>query len=104
MILLPIAQSRTHGHETGIRIFVIFYFSLVRSCFAQFLRDRFRDDLTLAEGIKLGKEALEAGQGGAIRENTLEVAVLDRARPGRRFRRFSAPDLRELLAKASLGS
>ncbi|MDQ3830510.1 MAG: proteasome subunit alpha, partial [Candidatus Tectomicrobia bacterium] len=64
----------------------------------------FRDDLTLAECIKLGKEALEAGQGGAIRENTLEVAVLDRARPGRRFRRFSAPDLRELLAKASLGS
>jgi proteasome alpha subunit len=70
----------------------------------QFLRDRFRDDLRLEEAIKLGKEALEAGQGGPIRENTLEVAILDRARPGRKFRRFSALDLRELLAKASLGS
>ncbi len=71
---------------------------------SQFLRDRFRENLDLAETIKFGKEALEAGQGGAIRENTLEVAVLDRARPGRKFRRFSAPDIRELLAKASLGS
>jgi proteasome alpha subunit len=71
---------------------------------SQFLREQFHDDLTLAECIKLGKEALEAGQGGAIRESTLEVAVLDRARPGRKFRRFSALDLRELLAKASLGS
>jgi proteasome alpha subunit len=70
----------------------------------QFLRDRLHDDLMLAEAIKLGKEALEAGQGGAIRENTLEVAALDRARPGRKFRRLTAPDLRELLAKASLGS
>jgi proteasome alpha subunit len=70
---------------------------------SQFLRDRFRDDLGLAEAIKLGKEALEAGQGGPIRENTLEVAILDRARAGRKFRRFSALDLRELLAKASLG-
>src|ERR671924_780471 len=69
-----------------------------------FLPRRVHDDLMLAEAIKLGKEALEAGQGGAIRENTLEVAMLDRARPGRKFRRFSALDLRELLAKASLGS
>jgi proteasome alpha subunit len=71
---------------------------------SQFLRDRFREDLVLAETIKAGKEALEAGQGGAIRESTLEVAFLDRARPGRKFRRISAPEIRELLAKASLGS
>jgi proteasome alpha subunit len=71
---------------------------------SQFLRERFRDDLVLAEAMKLGKEALETGQGGAIRESTLEVAMLERARPGRKFRRISAPEIRELLAKASLGS
>ena len=71
---------------------------------SQFLRDRYAEDLELAEAIKLGKEALEAGQGGAIRESMLEVAVLDRARPGRTFRRILAPEIRELLAKASLAS
>jgi proteasome alpha subunit len=71
---------------------------------SQFLRDRYRDQLDLAEAIKFGKESLESGQGGPIRENALEVAVLERARPGRKFRRLPASELRELLAKASLGS
>lgn len=71
---------------------------------SQFLRDRYTDEVGLEEAIKLSKEALEAGQGGAIRENTLEIALLDRARSGRTFRRFLAPEIRELLAKASLGS
>src|SRR5919108_91775 len=48
---------------------------------SQFLRDRFRDDLGLAEAIKLGKEALEAGQGGPIREKILEVGGRGRAPP-----------------------
>jgi proteasome alpha subunit len=71
---------------------------------SQFLRDRYAEELELAEAMKLGKEALEAGQGGAIRESMLEVAILDRARPGRTFRRILAPEIRELLAKASLAS
>jgi len=67
-----------------------------------FLRDDSVDDLGLAEAIKLGKRRWRRDR-CPIRENTLEVAILDRARPGRKFRRFSALDLRELLAKASLG-
>jgi len=71
---------------------------------SQFLQERYRDDLGLAEALKLSKEALEAGQGAAIRESALEMALLERARPGRKFRRIPAPEIRELLAKASLGS
>lgn len=71
---------------------------------SQFLRERYREGMGLAEALKLSKEALETGQGGAIRESNLEVAHLDRARLGRKFRRIPAPELRELLAKASLGS
>ena len=71
---------------------------------SQFLRDRYREDMGLAEAIKLSKEALEAEQGGALRETSLEGAFIDRVRPGRKFRRILAPELRELLAKASLGS
>ncbi len=71
---------------------------------SQWLRDRYREDLGLAEAIKLSKEAIEAEQGGAIRESNLEIALIDRARPGRKFRRVLAPEIRELLAKASLGS
>ncbi|MBI3327186.1 MAG: proteasome subunit alpha [Nitrospinae bacterium] len=71
---------------------------------SQFLRDRYREGMELAEALKLSKEALETGQGVAIRESNLEVAHMDRARPGRKFRRIPAPEIRELLAKASLGS
>lgn len=71
---------------------------------SQFLRDRYSEQVGLAEALKLSKEALEAGQGGAIRESNLEVALLDRARTGRQFRRILAPEIQELLAKASLAS
>lgn len=71
---------------------------------SQFLRERYREGMELAEALKLSKEALETGQGGAIRESNLEVAHLDRARAGRKFRRIPAPEIWELLAKASLGS
>ena len=56
------------------------------------LKQGHREDLTLAEALKLGMDALSAvgGEGGAPRQlaaTQLEVAVLDRGKPGRSFRR-----------------
>jgi proteasome alpha subunit len=57
---------------------------------------------TLAEAIRLAIKALSSvgGEGGAARtiaSDQLEIAVLDRARPGRKFRRITGAALAALL-------
>ena len=70
------------------------------------LRDGHRPDQTLEEALRLAVDALAAtgGEGGAPRQldaAALEVAVLDRSRPGRKFRRITGPRLQALLGETA---
>jgi proteasome alpha subunit len=66
------------------------------------LRARHREDMSLADAVRLAVDALASvgGEGGQPREvpdTQLEVAVLDRGRPGRTFRRITGAALAPLL-------
>jgi proteasome alpha subunit len=70
------------------------------------LKSHQRGDLTLAEALKLAVEALasvggENGQPRTLAANQLEVAVLDRNRVGRTFRRLTGLALSSLLEAAN---
>ncbi|BCJ35606.1 proteasome subunit alpha [Actinocatenispora thailandica] len=70
------------------------------------LRDRHRADMTLAAALHLAVDAL-SGTGADRRELTaaqLEVAVLDRRRSGRTFRRITGTALDELVAQGAAES
>lgn len=68
-----------------------------------YLEQRHRDDMTLAEAVKLGKESLARDNNGGEREVTadqLEVALLDRTRvQQRKFKRVLGSQLRRLLGE-----
>jgi proteasome alpha subunit len=69
---------------------------------ASVLKADHRDDMSLAEALALGVKAIGSvgGEGGAARQlasSTFEVAVLDRRRPGRAFRRLTGAALSALL-------
>ena len=72
------------------------------------LGERYRDGMTLAEGLQLAVEVLgRDSQGGASRvlaPEQLEVAVLERKRPRRTFRRITGPLLERLLADGATGA
>jgi proteasome alpha subunit len=53
--------------------------------------------LDLGDGLKLGREALGSVDSKDIPPGDLEVAVLDRTRPRRKFRRLREADVTELL-------
>ncbi|WP_416905046.1 proteasome subunit alpha [Micromonospora echinospora] len=66
------------------------------------LKSEHRPDMSLAEAVKVAVKALGSvgGEGGAARTiaaNQLEVAVLDRGRVGRTFRRITGAALTALL-------
>jgi proteasome alpha subunit len=68
-----------------------------------------RDDLPLADALTLGVKALASvgGEGGATRQiaaSALEVAVLDRRRTGRTFRRITGNALTTLLPAETTSS
>jgi len=72
---------------------------------AKVIKEGRTDTLTLAEAIALAVKALGSigGEGGAPRQlngGQLEVAVLERARPGRAFRRIAGNALTPLLPPA----
>ena len=58
-----------------------------------------REGLTLSEAIQLGRDVLGKVGGGTsvLDEETLEVAVLNREREGRKFQRLSRDEVRELI-------
>jgi len=67
------------------------------------LRARHRPQMSLTEALRLAVDALasvggEGGQPRTIPPTQLEVAILDRARPGRTFRRITGAALTPLLA------
>ncbi len=69
----------------------------------RFLRDNYRESLPLAEALQLGVRALTVTQNKSLSEKDLEVAVLDRTRVRRTFRRVNAEQLAPLLREDTGG-
>ena len=63
----------------------------------RFLKDHYREGMTLAEALQLAVRALNATQNKTLTERDLEVAVLDRTKSRRKFRRIPAEALAQLL-------
>ena len=63
----------------------------------RFLKDHYREGTTLAEALQLAVRALNAIQNKTLTERDLEVAVLDRTKSRRKFRRIPAETLAQLL-------
>jgi len=66
-----------------------------------FLTEAFRPGLPLGEAARLGRSALQRAADGEPRgpPENLEVCLLERARPGRKFNRLSTEQVRELLGE-----
>ena len=63
------------------------------------MRDGYHDGLTLDDALKLGVSALESSDPTReLKPAGLEVAILDRMRPKRAFRRLKADEVATLLA------
>ena len=58
-----------------------------------FLKDKFQEGLSLEAALQQATRALEAAASQKVRATHLEVAVLERARPGRKFRRIPPAEL-----------
>ncbi len=65
------------------------------------LKDGWSDNLSLERAVLLGRKALSDNgtELDDLNEETLEIAVLDRTREGRRFKRFSADEVQKLLGR-----
>ena len=63
----------------------------------QFLKDRYKMGVSLSDTLKLCTEAMESTTGQRLAVQNLEVAVLDRNRQGRKFRRLTADEVTELI-------
>jgi len=68
-----------------------------------FLRDKYQEGLDLGAALRLAVRALEAAASQKVQAGHLEVAVLERSRAGRKFRRPSEADLKTLLAGGGNG-
>jgi proteasome alpha subunit len=62
-----------------------------------FLKDKFAEGLGLEAALQMAARALEAAASQKVKAATLEVAVLDRARLGRKFRRLPQAELRAMV-------
>jgi proteasome alpha subunit len=65
----------------------------------RFLKEHYRDELPLAEAVRLGIRALTVTQNKTLTDRDLEVAVLDRKRARRKFRRIANGELRAILGR-----
>ncbi len=67
------------------------------------LKGGWKAKLSLDESVVLGRKALaSAGDGTEIDdldERALEIAILERSREGRKFRRLGAPEIKELVGR-----
>ncbi len=64
------------------------------------LKERYADDMSLSEAFAAALAALSAPGNGEFTASQLEVAILERARGHRTFRRIRAARLEELLAES----
>jgi len=63
-----------------------------------FLRDQYQEQLTLDAALALCRKALEkTTNNSGIKEEHLEIAILDRHVEGRKFRRILPPEIKERL-------
>ena len=69
-----------------------------------FLRDKYRDGLSLEEALRLAGRGLEAAASQKVKAANLEVAILERERVGRKFRRIPLPELRALMEQEGEGA
>ncbi len=69
-----------------------------------YLRDKYRDGLSLEEALRLAVRGLEASASQKVKAANLEVAVLERERVGRKFRRIPLPELRTLMEQEGDGA
>jgi len=67
----------------------------------RYLKDNFQESLDLAAALRLGVRALMVTQNKTLTERDLEVAVLDRTKERRKFRRIPAEVLHTLLPETS---
>jgi proteasome alpha subunit len=65
----------------------------------RYLKDNFQESLDLAQSLRLGVRALMVTQNKTLTERDLEVAVLDRTKERRKFRRIPAEVLNQLLTE-----
>jgi proteasome alpha subunit len=65
----------------------------------RFLKDHYRDGMPVAEAIQMGVRALTVTQNKPLTERDLEIAVLDRNRERRKFRRITDAELRSHLGR-----
>jgi len=65
------------------------------------LSANYRSGLSLRDAVRLGRDTLQRAENGQpdLAAEKLEVAVLDRGRGGRRFRRLAHDEIREYLAR-----
>jgi proteasome alpha subunit len=63
------------------------------------LKEDFQPSMSSAEAVKLGLKALDtrSEHGSSLDEKSLEVCVLDRREPGRKFRRLPTEEVKGLL-------
>jgi proteasome alpha subunit len=62
------------------------------------LQSDYQDGLSLGDALQLGRRALERAEGSSrVGPENLEVCLLERDRPGRKFHRLSPDNLREYL-------
>jgi proteasome alpha subunit len=67
----------------------------------RFLKDHYKEGLSLADAVQLGVQALNVTQNKTLTPKDLEVGVLDRTKPRRRFRRLTGDTLAQLLGTPS---
>jgi proteasome alpha subunit len=67
----------------------------------RYLKDNFQENLDVDAALKLGVRALMVTQNKTLTERDLEVAVLDRTKERRKFRRIPAEALHQLLTETT---
>ena len=65
----------------------------------RFLKEQYREGAPLAEAVRLGIRSLTVTQNKTLTDRDLEVAVLDRQRERRKFRRVADGELRAILGR-----
>ena len=63
-----------------------------------YLKDKYEDGLDQTGALQLATRALEAATSAKVKPENLEVAILERGRTGRTFRRLSHEELQAILA------
>ncbi|MBW2389977.1 MAG: proteasome subunit alpha [Deltaproteobacteria bacterium] len=63
------------------------------------LRNDYREGMSVSEAVQLGRSALDTGteRGSTLTEKTLEICILERSRPNRKFKRLSTDEVKGML-------